>query len=59
MTKKDYVLIASAINMTIKESLQTNRSFDTNELIGRLCVELTEDNAKFNSVRFIEACKAV
>jgi hypothetical protein len=49
MTKKDYKLIAEAISMA-------NDSKDS--IIKILSNQLAEENPKFNSEKFIEACNS-
>ncbi len=57
MTKKDYVLIAKAINGT-RPIMFPDRTFnDTVDVVARaISWELMLDNAAFNRQRFLEAC---
>ncbi len=52
MTRKDYELIAKAINETDKNGTV----YLLGHLVEVLCVALAEDNPRFDAGRFREAC---
>lgn len=56
MTKKDYVLIASSINQTINRK-DTDLPTMT-MLMANIATRLADDNPRFDSVRFFDACLA-
>jgi hypothetical protein len=51
MTRKDYVLIARAI------ASAGLGEWERAEVIKKLCAVFREDNERFDSMRFAEACK--
>ena len=60
MTKKDYVLIARAINFTRFELRQhlSNKEMGAgvDRVVEELVKELQNENPRFNRSKFIEAC---
>jgi hypothetical protein len=54
MTKKDYIKIADAISNS--HSFEHD-GLDTTKLIGNLCEVFGEENNKFDSGKFFQACK--
>lgn len=56
MTKKDYIIIAKAINKTYKLFAVQPADLDVvNDLVSRLVWEMHRDNERFDEVRFREA----
>ena len=59
VTKKDYELIASAINRAWSQtSMETNPVNVFDQVITYLCDEMSKDNIQFNEARFVRACYA-
>lgn len=57
MTKKDFQLIADAINLSRKGVVMDGSAMAfADELVRTLCVVLKKDNPRFDSVRFKRAC---
>lgn len=54
MTKKDYELIAEAINKSEKRNYGSH--IITGDLVHNLMIALKQDNPRFNSDKFIIAC---
>ncbi len=51
MTKKDYEVIAAAV----RDMILTGS--DYHHVINKLCYHLAKDNARFDEVRFRDACR--
>lgn len=58
MTKKDYILIAEAIEGTLNNSYQWEQREKEaiHEVAERIAEALQKDNTRFDSIRFLEAC---
>ena len=56
MTRKDYEMIAKAINNNSIGNFKSKLLIDKETLINELCNELKKDNSRFNSSRFIDEC---
>jgi len=54
MTKKDYIKIATILRDCKNAALENNRSLDFNELLFSFTKMLKEDNANFNTQKFID-----
>ena len=58
MTRKDYVLLAQALNDAYPEYREPDMLQQWGVTVQRIADALADDNARFNSQRFIDACKA-
>ena len=56
MTKKDYEMIAQAINNNSIGNFKSKLLIDKETLINELCYELNKDNNRFDKDRFVKAC---
>jgi len=61
MTRKDYVIIARAINAQVHvtyllPTLQKIRTQALTDVATQMCVQLLNDNPRFNSGTFMKAC---
>lgn len=54
MSRKDYILIAQAIR---EAHSYEHEGLDTTKLIGNLCEVFGENNNKFDSGKFFQACQ--
>jgi hypothetical protein len=63
MTRKDYIIIARALNSTNSSACESNQSPDTLEAILRtsysVASELAKDNARFNGQHFMQVVRGV
>jgi len=60
MTRKDYVLLAEALQVTayaLNPPERTGALLAANEIAHRLADQLHQDNNRFDRQRFIEACQ--
>lgn len=57
MTRKDYVLLASVIDDTYNNyACGEDERVIVKTFASRMCDRLTQDNARFDSVKFLNAC---
>lgn len=56
MTRKDYKLIANAINEAVLLSVTKQQNEGVNLAAQTLATALAKDNPRFDMQRFIEAC---
>ena len=57
MTRRDYIKIAKAFNMTKPDILEDEDAFNVwADVIATLCGELQSDNPLFDKNRFMNAC---
>ena len=54
MSRKDYVLIAQTIKDTFHENMENHDALA--EFAGKLAARLKQNNSKFDTNRFINAC---
>lgn len=56
MTRKDYQLIANALNETCQSQARLNEHhIETKKIVLSICTALQKDNEKFDSVKFLDA----
>ena len=60
MTRKDYEIIANTLNSLAPQSLVSNPETVTRDnvirVLGELCLQLKEDNKRFDRIRFLNVC---
>lgn len=63
MTRKDYIIIARALNQTYKSACESKQSADVLEAILRtsysVASELADDNSRFNGHHFMDVVRGV
>jgi hypothetical protein len=63
MTRKDYIILARALNSTYRSACESKQSADVLEAILRtsysVASELSEDNPRFNGTHFMQVVRGV